>query len=103
MLISEGCHQGEHQCCAVLWVLHGQEECLTTGEGTGSLCQGGHSRNQGWRHHFRVQGVGRGMEYDVVVPLESASTVTHFASSVWHSIHFTFGSYCKIEPFFIEK
>lgn len=89
---------------AVLWVLRGQEGCLTPGEEAREPVPGWAQKEPRLEASLQsTGGIGRGMQWDVIAPLESPSAVTHFTSTVWHRTRFTFASYWKIEPFFIEK
>ena len=49
------------------------------------------------------RGMGRGMQWDVISPMESPPAGVRLAGTTWHSTSFTLTSYRKIEPFFIEK
>lgn len=102
MLVPEGCHRGEHQCCAVgaAWA-GGVSDPWGRDWGVCARVAAAGTKAGGISSEYR--GDGKGMQWDVIAPLESASTVTQVASTVWHSIRFTFASYWKIEPFFIEK
>lgn len=101
MWVPEGRHQGEHQCCAVGAAWAGG--CLTPWEGAGESVPGWAQQEPRLEASLQsTRGMGRGTQWDIIAPLESPSAVTHCAT-VWHSTRFTFTSYWKIEPFFIEK